>query len=224
MIFVYTGRDGCVRWEMHKETHVLEFQGAGPISDFDPFDERFPGWMPLLSQIQEAHIGEGVTRIGDYAFYPYDHGHFYDLQPRLHRVTFPFTLETIGFCAFRANTHIHTIDLSNHTNLRAIDQFAFASCFKAKSVDLSGCTQLRDLSTCAFKGCDELSYLNLQGCTSLSDTTLKILRANIPRHTPIIMPDGRVNCRDFGSYEIQEEHRIFMSPEDFRGLSGTHPA
>ena len=224
MVIVYAGKDGPLRWELNRKTHVLDFQGAGPLSDFNPFDGRFPGWLPLMAQVHEAHINEGITRIGDYAFYPYDHGDFYDLQPRLHRVTFPFTLESIGCCAFRANTHLHLIDLSNHTNLQVIDRFAFASCFKAKAADLSGCIRLHDISDHAFHGCDELSYLNLQGCSSLPEKTLQRIRSEVPPHIPIIMPSGEVSCRDQSPAAVQRECRVLLGPAAFRGPQGEGPA
>ena len=210
MVIVYTGKDNHVSWEFNRKTRVLTLQGNGPIPDFDPFHGKFPKWMNLQSQVCEIHIGEGITRIGDYAFYPYDHGQYIALQSRIHRVIFPFTLESIGRCAFRANTHLHFIDLSGCSRLLSIEPLAFASCFKARGVDLSGCLRLNEISDRAFCGCDELAYINLQGCVSLNDCASQRLRKETPPHIPIVMPNGEVSCCEQSPPGIQKELRVLL--------------
>ena len=218
MVIIYTGKDSHVRWELNRKTGVLVLQGNGPVPDFDPFCGRTAGWTSLQSQAHEVHIGEGITRIGDYAFYPYDHGEFFDLQPRLHRVAFPLTLESIGRCAFRANTRLHLIDLSGRSKLRSIGPMAFASCFMAKGVDLSGCIQLSEISEGAFCGCDELAYINLQGCKSLADSVAQRLRKEVPARIPIVMPNGEVSCCEQSPPDIQKELRIILGSAAARDL------
>lgn len=209
MSSIYTGRDGGICWELDRKTRLLNVQGRGAIPDYDPFCGRFPSWLPLRGQIEEARVGEGITRIGNYAFYPYDHGIYSDMRSPLRRVSFPPTLESIGRFAFRANIRLVFFDLSGLVRLEAIEDYAFASCFYARGANLSGCKRLSHVSNTAFWGCDDLSYIDLSGCTSLSDKTLHALRRDIPAHIPIIMPDGKV-CDGLSRGSNTKKHRVLI--------------
>lgn len=190
---LYVGQEGRLRWEFRRKTHVLTIEGKGSVPDFRPFEERLPNWLSLHEQIHEIRLSEGIIGIGDYSFYPFDHGVYSSMKSKLHRVKFPSTLEFVGRSAFRANARLQVIDLSNCTNLQSIEQHAFASCFHAKAVNLSGCAHLEHLSSLAFWACDELDYIDLEGCSSLSEETLGKLRRDTPQYIPIIMPDGNVS-------------------------------
>lgn len=190
---LYVGQEGGVRWEFRRKTHVLTIEGYGCLPDFSPFEEILPGWMPLHEQIHEIRLSEGITGIGDYSFYPYDHGVYSNMKSKLHRVVFPSTLEFIGQSAFRANTRLQVIDLSRCAKLQSIEQHAFASCFHAKATDLSGCARLKHLSNLSFWACDDLEYIDLEGCSGLSEKTLQEFRCNVPGYIPIIMPNGSIS-------------------------------
>ena len=190
---LYVGQEGGLRWEFRRNTHVLAVEGEGMLPDFNPFEGMLPNWMPLHEQIHEVRLTEGITGIGDYSFYPFDHGVYSSMRSKLLRVAFPSTLEFIGRSAFRANTRLQAINLSNCLSLQSIERHAFASCFHAKAVNLSGCSRLEHLSSLAFWACDELEYIDLKGCSSLSEKTLAELRSSTPRYIPIIMPDGDIS-------------------------------
>ena len=192
MTTVYVGREGRISWEFNRRTRILDLQGSGSIPSYSPFYGELPGWAALRDQFQEVRIGHGITRIGAYAFYPYDHGIYADMHAPLRRVIFPPTLESIGCSAFRANGSLPIIDLYGLPNLRSIEENAFASCFGAKAIDLGGCARLEELHPRAFWGCDDLTYIDLEDCHSLSRTTLRALRRETPPYIPIVMPDGRV--------------------------------
>ena len=132
MITLFFGWEGPIRWELNMKTHILEINGCGFLPDFNPVLGSLPRWAYLQDQVREVRIGEGVAGIGDYGFYPHDHWIYAKRHPRLERVTFPSTLEFIGSSAFRANTRLRSIDLSNLKFLREIDQYAFSFCTMAK--------------------------------------------------------------------------------------------
>ena len=72
----------------------------------------------------EVSLPEGLTRIGEYAFY----------DSYIDDVNFPSTLETIGQYAF-ANSNIKDALLS-HTQLKIVDQYAFSNCRFIEEVTL----------------------------------------------------------------------------------------
>lgn len=207
---LYVGQEGGFRWKFRRTTHVLTIEGEGLLPDFNPFEGRLPNWMSLHEQIHEIRLSEGIVGIGDYSFYPFDHGIYSSMKSKLHRVVFPSTLEFIGRSAFRANAHLQAIDLSNCTNLQSIERHAFASCFYAKAVNLSGCVHLEHLSSLAFWACDELDYIDLEGCSSLSEKTLRELRRDTPQYVPIIMPDGNASFEKSSSSPPRKECLVLL--------------
>ena len=70
MIIYFIGQEGPVHWELNRNAHILSFKGEGALPNFHPFRGKLPAWMPLKEQVHEVRIGEGITRIGHYAFYP----------------------------------------------------------------------------------------------------------------------------------------------------------
>lgn len=220
---LYVGQEGGLRWEFRRKTHVLTIEGEGSLPDFSPFEERLPNWISLHEQIHEIRLSEGIVGIGDYSFYPFDHGVYSSMKSKLHRVVFPSTLEFIGRSAFRANVRLQVIDLSNCTNLQSIEQHAFASCFRAKVVNLSGCVRLEHLSSLAFWACDELDYIDLEGCLSLSEESLKKLRCDTPEYIPIIMPDGDISFEGSSLSSHRKECLVLLGGK-WDGNSPYHPS
>lgn len=207
MTTTYAGNEYGVCWALNPKTHVLSLSRKGPLPDFDPFSGRIPSWTVLREQTREIRLEDGITRIGNYSFYPYDHGAYANFRSTLRRITFPSSLESIGDWAFRANTCLDSIDLSGLHELRSIGDYAFASCYKAKAIDLSGCIQLSHISSNAFEDCDNLSYIDLSGCFALSYGALCSLRKAIPGHIPIIMPTGKISIDERFLASCEKERR-----------------
>ena len=192
MIMSFFGWEGPFRWELHLPTRILEIEGNGALPDYSPVLGRLPRWMCFADQIREVRVGEGVTGVGLYGFYPYDHGAYGKRRPSLERAVLPSSLESIGHSAFRANTRLRSIDLGGLASLREIGPHAFSSCIRAREADLSGCANLEKVDGSAFWGCDGLAYVDLTGCFSLTDDALASLREGIPHHVPLVMPNGRI--------------------------------
>lgn len=216
MQMIYGTLENDIQWELDWRTGILDLKGEGPIPNFYPFLGDFPGWSPLREQVREVRVGQGITRIGTYAFYPHGYGAYANMRAPLCRVIFPPSLESIGRSGFRANAGLPFIDLRGLANLRSIGEYAFACCFGAKAADLGGCMRLEELDPRAFWGCDGLSYINLEGCVSLTDENLQALRKETPPHVPIIMPSGSVSCDGSSLRGRDGGCRAFLgSPQEF---------
>ena len=62
------GTTGELTWTL-TEDGVLTITGEGPMPDYrDGGTSETPPWYPHVNRISSLTIGEGVTRIGDYAF------------------------------------------------------------------------------------------------------------------------------------------------------------
>ena len=62
-----SGVSGDVNWSYDASTYTLSFSGEGRMADYTE-DNRAP-WYKYLDYIYKINLGEGITYIGDYAFY-----------------------------------------------------------------------------------------------------------------------------------------------------------
>ena len=100
--------------------------------------------------ITSVTIGEGVTTLGDYAFFD---------CPALTRVTLPGTLEKIGVCSFAMNEAF--TDVTFGDGLKSIDGSAFYGCTGLRS--LSFPASLDSIHYAAFAFCESVEQLELTG-------------------------------------------------------------
>jgi hypothetical protein len=100
------------------------------------------------SKFSDVIVGEGVTKIGDYAFWYCD---------ETKQFTLPSTLTTIGNSVFEGCSDIETIII--HDNIETIGSEAFYNCTSLTSATIgSGITSIGDS---AFLGCSKLVSVSL---------------------------------------------------------------
>lgn len=102
----------AVVWSVDGET--LTITGFGEMYDYEK--ETAP-WYPYREEIREIVIDEGVTEIGDYAFYNLAY---------VRKVEIPDGLLSIGYCAFQYMSNITKITIP--ASVGSIEQPAFACC------------------------------------------------------------------------------------------------
>ena len=115
-------------------------------------------------------IPNGVTEIGDYAFY----------DCLVSKVTVPESVEAIGFGAFMNCSSLSEINVPY--GVTEIDQWTFVNCTSLKAVTIPD--SLTEIGGGAFQNCRMLSDINLpdglkniagsafQGCTSLKEISI----------------------------------------------------
>ncbi|MBO2516337.1 MAG: hypothetical protein CW338_03540 [Clostridiales bacterium] len=154
-------------WEY--ENGVLTITGVGAI---DNCSEDSSPWYNIRDNIQSVIIEEGITSIGDYAFYRIDN---------LTSVSFPSTLECIGTEAFRS-AKMESITLPN--GLTQIGPSAFGWCTKLKSVDIPD--SVVTIGASAFYCCTHLEKVRISPSISVLN---KAVFGNT-RVKEIIVPAG----------------------------------
>ncbi len=124
---------------------VLTVSGTGPMDDF-----RYGSapWNDLKSGIKSVIIEDGVTSIGDSAFF---------WCRELTKVTLPDTVTVIADQAFENCNNITTITMSK--NVESIGSWAFYGCNSLMSIELPN--TLKRIEDLAFHDCESLTVLNI---------------------------------------------------------------
>ena len=124
------------------EGGVLTVSGVGDMSDYSYYTAP---WYGERVNIRQVNLAEGVTGVGDYAFYGCS---------ALTQITIPAGLTRIGASAFYG-TALGTLELPE--SVVSVGEFAFYNCSSLTSIALpSGLTEIgKDL----FYGCTALSVV-----------------------------------------------------------------
>jgi formylglycine-generating enzyme required for sulfatase activity len=146
---------------------TLTITGEGPMPDFS-FNSSSP-WISL--DVKNAIVGNGITRIGNYAF---------EYCDMLVSVTIPESVTTIGDYAFLSCTVLPSVTIPN--SVTAVAQYAFQNCTGLTSVTLGN--SVATLGAGVFDKCSALALVEIpnsvtaigstafSGCSSLASVTL----------------------------------------------------
>lgn len=126
------------------ESGVLRINGVGALPNYT--SDAMAPWSIYKSQIKKVILQEGITSIGDYAFYNCDN---------LTEGSLPSTLANIGQYAF-SKCAIESIDVPE--NVSSIGEHAFYNCKNLQSVDLPD--KLTTISDWLFASCDSLKIVD----------------------------------------------------------------
>lgn len=148
-----------ITWEL-SPGGVLSIKGKGAMPDFPMASAKH--WLnkKYNGRVTEIHIGEGITSIGSYNFYPGVVGKS-NMLITLRKVVLPSTLREIGGSAF-SNTGV--IDVEFPEGLETIYAGAFARCWRLKSITLP--FSLKTLGAYAFADCKILESVNFSGAAA----------------------------------------------------------
>ena len=86
-----------VKAYVNKHTGIANIIGTGAIKDYTNSSGSSTPLSNIVSSITDLTIGEGITRVGNYAFYYYNS---YNALTKLEKLSLPSTLESIGNMAF----------------------------------------------------------------------------------------------------------------------------
>ena len=128
-------------WTYESETQTLIISGSGKMFNYNP--NNTPFWNITIST---CIIEEGVTSVGDFAFYRLSN---------LSSITLPNSLESIGIQAFYGCTSLTSITLAN--SLTSIGSQAFYGCTSLTSITLA--KSLTSIGNFAFCGCYRINTI-----------------------------------------------------------------
>ena len=150
-----------VRWELSDDKTTLTISGEGAINDYS-FD-NYAGWYySAMHNVETLVIEEGITRIGNYAFY----GLCY-----LKSITIPDTVTEIGREAFADCRNAETITIGRGVVI--IDESAFEACQTVTDIVIPD--NVKTIGTMAFESCIALKNVHIgSGVESIGERAFNI--------------------------------------------------
>ncbi|MCI8415973.1 MAG: leucine-rich repeat protein [Lachnospiraceae bacterium] len=160
-----SGNFGNLAWKLTK-AGTLTISGSGTMPDYASSSEQ--PWKDYRDQILKIVIEDGVTRVGNSAFW----------DSAALSVKLPTSVEAIGNSAFRKSS---LIAVSFPASVKTIDDSAFRECSNLGAVSLPegvetiggnaffGCTNLKSVELPASVG--NVGAAAFMGCTKLTQVT-----------------------------------------------------
>lgn len=144
------GTWGALSWSYSKSTKTLTITGSDAMDDFPDADSV--EWKSIRESVTNVVIEEGVTSVGDYAFY---------YMPALTTVQLPTTVTELGDFSFAFCSALTTVSIPEQVN--TIGNGAFEGCAALSSLYLPpSVTKLGDF---AFAFCHSLQNMMITAPT-----------------------------------------------------------
>jgi len=141
-----TNTSGGITYTYDSRTYELKISGNGAMQNYSSGSQPWKDYY-----IKKVTVEEGVTTIGDNAFYN---------MIQIEEIDLPNSLQKIGKQAF-AKTLISEVDIPSH--VEEICEAAFADCSYLKTINFSYDSQknakLKTIGDYAFNGCKIKNYM-----------------------------------------------------------------
>ena len=163
-----------VTYSFVESTGILTISGTGTMEDFTSAS-KVP-WNAYLSSIKKVVINNGVTSIGQYAFYG---------CTGLTSVTIPNSVTSIGRYAFSGCTGLTSITIGN--GVTSIEGVAFRNCTGLTSITIPN--SVISIEDHAFYGCTGLTSMTVEAtnpplCVNEYGDGLAMPDYSIPLYVP----------------------------------------
>ena len=170
-------------WFFNETAKSLTISGTGNMSDFQQYDSM--AWYPMNNLIKTVIIHEGVTSIGDSAFYGVFH---------LESVTIPSTVKSIGSYSFINCAYVTSLTIPE--GVVSIGTQPFQGCYALKSVTIPG--SVTSIGSSPFDDCPNLETINVSSSNSVFVSDYGVLIDKV-RKSVVQCP-----CKKSGDYTIPD--------------------
>ena len=215
------GTTGDLKWSLSGGT--LSITSKGDMPDYT--DAVMPPWYDSASAITRISVGEGITSIGDLAFYGCG---------RVTAVTLPATVTSIGDRAFKDCTALTGVRLPE--GLTSIGEAAFESCEKLTGIRLPD--SLTTIGNYAFYRCYGLTSITIPAsvssmgmvvfayCKSLTGAQILCPISKVPDWTfykctsltAVSLPDTVTEAGEYSFHECGRLEEIYYAGSSADGL------
>ena len=188
------GNESSVKWVVSREG-TLTISGSGAMADYEEETTYVSGdfiratsapWRGFYNDIKSVIIKNGVTNIGDSAFYG---------CKNISSVSLPSSLNSIGDSAFYNCTSLSSISIPSCVT--SIGDAAFSGCDSLMSVSIPGSVKV--IGSSAFGSCKNMTSINIgNGVVSIGEYAFEhcsgIPTINIPDSVKTIGKGAFVSC------------------------------
>ena len=143
---IQSGTWGNLTWELNQTTGELTISGTGAINNFSSSSTK--AWRKYSNYINSVTISNGVTSIGDYAFYKHS---------SLTSITIPDSVTNIGNYTFYGCMELTSITIPN--SVKNIGERAFYKCSSLIRVSIPD--SVRNIGEWAFRDCLGLTSITI---------------------------------------------------------------
>lgn len=176
--------DGKMHWSINAD-HVLTISGTGEMPNYTSSAQA--PWYSYRSQIESIIVGDGITALGDYAFY---------YCSTATSVSLPTSLNALGKACFLRCSELKIINIPE--GVAAIPDSCFYECSSLESIDLpdsvrtfgdyafSNSSQLKSITIP--EGVTRLSYRLFSDCNSLKSIVLPSTLKQLGYHNSYALP------------------------------------
>ena len=184
---------------------VLTVSGTGAMDNYTSCfgGGNYAPWESVATAIYHVVFKEGVTSIGDYAFYKYSY---------LKSVTIPDSVTSIGEDSFFGCTGLTSMTIPG--NVTSIGKWAFGDCTALTNVTiLNG---VLNIGSCAFYGCSGLKSITIPnsvtsiGGSAFCDCT-SLASVSIPSSVTSIGSLAFYGCSALSGIWVDSQNAVYSS-------------
>jgi len=141
------GSSGQLTWTI-SDDGTMTISGSGSMTNYTSNYDNSKPWKDYNSQIKKVVINEGVTSVGNSAFWG---------STNITEVTLPESMVDVGDNAFRNCYNIEKLSLGE--NCQTVGGYAFADCSALETVSLGN--KLKTIGGYAFQNCAKIRKLSI---------------------------------------------------------------
>lgn len=224
-----SGKEGTLDWTL-TQGGTLTISGTGAIGNYGP--SQLPPWNTHNDKIYTIIIENGITSIGEYAFYQSNAasvyisdkvtniGQYAFYGSNIISVTIPSTVETIGNSAFRNCKSLISASVSE--GVKIIGDNSFRGCETLKYIDFP--SSITSIGAGAFMDCIEMARVRFMpgtGAVDIGDNVFTRCRVL----TDVTLPE-KVKYISFGMFTnclLLAKLHIPAGIEEIKFLKGDAP-
>ena len=208
-----------LKWVL-SDDGTLTISGTGAMTDF--VDANIPGsetiinypWKSHISEIEKIVIEDGVTSIGNYAFFD---------SSNVTEAVIPDSVTSIGKRAFSGSATPKIVGIKIPAGIKSVGEFAFANCSELTTVDFSQAISLETVGLQAFGYCTKLTDVKLKGAGNLQTigsgafTNSGVTQIEIPASVKKIEDSAFYGCGQLQSVVFEPDSKLETIEKDTFG-------
>ena len=166
-----------ITWSLNND-YVLTIAGTGDMADYEYRDNYNRPWYDYCSQIVDVNVLDGVTSIGNYAFYDCDNltsvnipasvtsigEHAFSGCTNLTSINIPDSVTSIGYGVFNGCTNLTSVNIPD--SVTSIGEHAFSGCTNLTSINIPA--SVTSIGNSAFSGCTNLTSIDIDNNVYIS--------------------------------------------------------